>query len=338
MYYLEELTVKQLIVHILDHSLTMPVLSMEPMPISEEVNEFFSQHLIKTMNDDSIKTCIFNDEHNLFHAYLEDYIQKEDKFVDFSIQAANQLFSFMTAHAEIPSGDLAIIEFYYAGVKYLGIFKLNYQNTYIHFTDYENAVNVNTIVKHQTTLPNINQRIGEAIIINLSNQEIRLLEKPVEIDGKKEHYLSTYFLQCSTKLSSKDQYKIVKKATDSISKKYFDEDIEKKMTIKQELYNSIEEDGGIDLEKYAEEVFETNIDVRNEFIEEISKKGLQEPKVKLEEKTINRSFTKQKIKTDNGIEIHIPMELYNNPSNMEFITNPDGKISIVLKNIGKIIG
>lgn len=59
--------------------------------------------------------------------------------------------------------------------------------------------------------------------------------------------------------------------------------------------------------------------------------------VELEEATINRSFVKQRVKTDTGIELKIPMEIYNDPSAMEFVTGHDGKISIILKNIGRIL-
>ena len=53
------------------------------------------------------------------------------------------------------------------------------------------------------------------------------------------------------------------------------------------------------------------------------------------EKTIKK-FEKQRITTDSGIEITIPMEEYRNPDKVEFITNPDGTISVLIKNIGKL--
>ena len=51
------------------------------------------------------------------------------------------------------------------------------------------------------------------------------------------------------------------------------------------------------------------------------------------EQTI-RKFQKQKLTTDTGIEITIPMEEYRNPDHVEFITNMDGTISVLIKNIG----
>ena len=41
-------------------------------------------------------------------------------------------------------------------------------------------------------------------------------------------------------------------------------------------------------------------------------------------------------KNDNGIELSIPIELYRDPDVVEFINNPDGTTSVMIKNIEKI--
>ena len=58
--------------------------------------------------------------------------------------------------------------------------------------------------------------------------------------------------------------------------------------------------------------------------------------VTVENKKTTRRFEKQHITTDTGIEIKIPMEQYKSGDSVEFITNPDGTISVLLKNVGKI--
>ena len=49
-----------------------------------------------------------------------------------------------------------------------------------------------------------------------------------------------------------------------------------------------------------------------------------------------RKFGKQNLVTDTGIEIRIPMDQYQNKNRVEFITNPDGTISVLIKNVGSI--
>ena len=49
-----------------------------------------------------------------------------------------------------------------------------------------------------------------------------------------------------------------------------------------------------------------------------------------------KKFERQFIKTDTGIEISIPMEQYNNSDVVEFITNADGSVSVLIKNVGHL--
>jgi hypothetical protein len=66
-------------------------------------------------------------------------------------------------------------------------------------------------------------------------------------------------------------------------------------------------------------------------------KGIKESEVKVNFNYANKIKTKQKLITDEGIEINIPYEMISNIDKVEFITNPNGTISIVLKNIDSII-
>lgn len=46
-----------------------------------------------------------------------------------------------------------------------------------------------------------------------------------------------------------------------------------------------------------------------------------------------RKFDRQKIITGNGIEISIPVDYYKDTDKIEIISNSDGTITIVVKNI-----
>lgn len=333
MYYLEELTLGKMIVHLLDSCLSTPILSMQEMIPDMDTHTLIANHIIKTLNDDALKTCVFDEGYNLFHAYVNAYIQEPSGFILMSNQLTELLFSMMLSNPEIAPCDLCIVEFFYKGTPYLGILKMNYQSAYIHYTDYDGDLNINSIVQHRNILPGSNQRIHEAVIVQLTDLAVFVLEKQVEIEGLKEYYLSKRVIKCHTQLSSKEQYAIVKKAADHVTKKFFEEDVEKKMAITQELYNHVEDSGTINLDSFAKEAFSTNEEVKSIFFEEIEKRGIVSPTIQLSEKTISRSFESQRIKTDNGIEIKIPMSLYNNPENIELVMSPDGKMNIVIKNV-----
>jgi hypothetical protein len=63
---------------------------------------------------------------------------------------------------------------------------------------------------------------------------------------------------------------------------------------------------------------------------------LQTEEVKPQNKQTTKKFEKQFLTTDTGIEINIPMEQYKDKTNIEFITNVDGTISVLIKNISHI--
>lgn len=337
MHIIEEINIRHMVVHILDNQLTVPILSMDEVPSGMDIKDFFASHILKTINDDAQKTCRFSEDQNMFMNHLLDYKEERLGFVDFTKEIATQLFTLMSAHTMIPPCDLAVIHFNLMTKPHIALLKLDYQSTYTHFTDFESNQNVNTIMEYKTTLPGPRQKVSEAVIIRLEDFEIRVLEKKHEMDGQLDYYISKLYLNCGTQLSSKDQMKIVKQTTDHVAKKFFEDNPEKQAEIQQNLYEALEENGKIDLEKFANETFSAQTEIKEVFMDKLEKKGLEVPVVQLEEKTITRSFVKQRVKTDNGIEIKIPMELYNDPETMEFVTGPDGKIRIILKNIGKIL-
>ena len=59
--------------------------------------------------------------------------------------------------------------------------------------------------------------------------------------------------------------------------------------------------------------------------------------VKVEKNLAVKTAKNHKIKTDTGIEITFPTEYFENHDFIEFINNPNGTISIEVKNIGRIL-
>ena len=81
----------------------------------------------------------------------------------------------------------------------------------------------------------------------------------------------------------------------------------------------------------------SNEEMKRDFDEKVEKYNLQNDEVKPQNPKTIKKFEKQHLLTDTGIEITIPMEEYNNKDRVQFITNPDGTISILIQNIGELI-
>ena len=76
--------------------------------------------------------------------------------------------------------------------------------------------------------------------------------------------------------------------------------------------------------------------MKEEVHEKLEKYHLNEAAVEPQNPATTKKYMTQRLLTDTGIELKIPMEEYNNKDRIEFITNADGTISLLIKNIGSI--
>ena len=77
----EEIRVGQVIVHILDSTVGMPVLSDTVLDYGSDFADFIKAHIFKTDNSDDIRRCVFEEE-SAIYSYLQEW--NSENFVDFS--------------------------------------------------------------------------------------------------------------------------------------------------------------------------------------------------------------------------------------------------------------
>ena len=332
-----DIHIKKTVLHILDTSINLPVLSNKEIDIDGEISDFLEKHINKILEDTNLKKARFMADINTVRDMCSAIKADESLFVDVSREIANIIFDIMLKNVDIISGDLICCLFYVNNEQHLGILKLNYKTGFTHYVNQMEDGATNSIIRHKTLLPSEGQKIDEAVLINLESNEIRLIERVYEINGAKEFYLSQYFMKCTTDLSDNQKLKIIDKVTKKINKKYYDEDFDKVAKLKKVVSESIEDNSEIRVDAIAEEMFNTNLDVREEYIQEIQKAGLKDESITIPEKLAEKKFKTHKIKTDTGIEINFPLSYYDNRDMIEFSNNPDGSISIIIKNVSKII-
>ncbi len=257
--------------------------------------------------------------------------------VETTKQLADLLYGIMNANVAIPPADVFFVTYQMESEQHLAILKMNYKEVYMHFTSLnEEDGNVNDVMKQCCALPGGGGRLSEAVTISLAENTVQLMEKRVEINGVKTNYLSEVYLQCHAKMSQKTKLDIVTKAVDQINKKYYEDDFEKKMEAKSVIHNTYVEQGTLIPEEIGEELFGEVPEIKEEFVEKLEKYKLPKEEIKVKNEKTTKKFEKQFLTTDSGIEINIPMEEYNNKQHVEFITNPDGTISVLIKNVNRI--
>ena len=302
----EEIRIKKAIVHILDSTIGMPVLSDEELDFGSEFADFLKEHIAKISSGDDGKSCLFYKEESEVYRMLEQY--SDEFFVDVSKDMADFLYSIMNSNIDIPPADLIVVRFKYGEEEYLGLLKMNYKSLYTHRTlALEEGGNSNEIIRHKSILPSESQRLSEAAIIGLSDLSVQVVEKKYEVNGEKTNYFSYLFLKCSSRMKAKH-------------------------IIQEEL----EEKGGFVVEEIAEKIFEEKPELKTAFQDKMEKYDMVKEEILPQSEATTRKYQKQHLFTDTGIEIKIPMEQYRNPGSVEFITNPDGTVSVLIKNIGHL--
>ena len=300
---------KAAIVHILDSSVGIPVLSDQSMEVGPDFSDFLKAHIEKITESDDVKHCTFAEG-----SEVKELLQNctPDNFVETSKQLAERLYDIMNANIDIPAADVAMTVFGCKGKDYLAFLKMNYKTSYTHQTRETDGGNSNEIILQRALLPGQGQRLSEAFVLDL-------------------------FLECRAPLSQKSKLDIVTRAVDQVAKKYYgDEDAQKKMEIKDIICNELEEQGEIKVSELREKVFPGSPEMLEELDEKLDRYNLSYETVAPKNEQTIKKFQKQKLYTDTGIEITIPMEEYRNPDHVEFITNMDGTISVLIKNIGML--
>ena len=331
----DDMIMKMGIVHILDSVVGMPVLSDCPIDMGSNLCDFLKAHIEKFTESDDMKVCQFSDESEVMGLIQN---CNTENFVQTSRALCEKLYGIMNSNIDIPAADVAVVVFSAEGVDYFGFLKLNYKTSYTHATKAtETGENLNDIILQKAILPSAGQKLSEAFLVNLSNGEILLTEKKFEVNGEKKLYFSELFLECHAPMSQKTKLDIVTKAVEQVNKKYYgDEDTRRKMEVKQAIYDELEEKGSLEVEAVKEKVFKDSPQMLADLEEKLEKYNMEKEIVRPKSEATIKKFQKQHLTTDTGIEITIPMEEYKDPEKVEFITNPDGTISVLIKNIGHL--
>lgn len=324
--------VKHAILHMLDLDSSSLIFSQKELTLHESGVSTYLAGVLKKFGQGDSKIGQLDETNPLF----VEIANAETSFIEKSQSVAQQFFDCLTQGEEIPNGDLLYFTAEKETESYVGIFKLNYKPAFTHFVDYVEEEMLIDLIVNQTILPSATQRIEEGVLINVTRGTFELIEKKYKFAGRNRLYFSEDLLKTEAKPTVQENIKIVKKAVKEIADKYNEEKYVSLSNIQQAVYESIESEGKLSNEKIAEAVFENNISAKTEYIERVERTNYDE-NIPVNVPKYEKKYSKQKLKLANGIEMVIPVEVYQNKDLIEFINNPDGTISVMIKNVDEII-
>ena len=326
-----EIIIHQAILHVLDTTLDAPVLSGGGMELTAEKTAYLQNHIEKLLASDEIRQC-----RPLPDSAFRNELEHNQDFIDLSCRIAGVLFDYMHAHTTIPGADLAVVDFTRDGVPWLGILKLNYKNGYTHYTETVEGAPVNSIIQQRACLPTQSGKVEEGALVNLTDYSMRLLEKKYDIDGHKEFYLSSVVFQYTQAEPEKKKLLAIQEAAAQAVKDAYEDEPHADAQVAMLIANqAADNDNQVSVEQVRQQLAEEYPLAAVPFDDYVEKSEVLEEAaapVTVTPARIRRMESRS-IRTANGIEVKIPTELLNSDSELEFLHDPDGSVSLLIKNV-----
>lgn len=326
-----EIIIHQAILHVLDTTLDAPVLSGGGMELTAEKTAYLQNHIEKLLASDEIRQC-----RPLPDSAFRNELEHNQDFIDLSCRIAGVLFDYMHAHTTIPGADLAVMDFTRDGAPWLGILKLNYKNGYTHYTETVEGAPVNSIIQQRACLPTQSGKVEEGALVNLTDYSMRLLEKKYDIDGHKEFYLSSVVFQYTQAEPEKKKLQAIQEAAAQAVKDAYEDEPHADAQVAMLIANqAADNDNQVSVEQVRQQLAEEYPLAAVPFDDYVEKSEVLEEAaapVTVTPARIRRMESRS-IRTANGIEVKIPTELLNSDSELEFLHDPDGSVSLLIKNV-----
>lgn len=328
--------INKAILHILDFNSGMCIISQKELDFSDIViYEYMEKHLEHIKSDLSQKSGVFSPESS-FLVQLKNYLAQAASFIELSASIGNILYEQISQAEQSVPTDLLVVDFSDNGNRYFALLLLTSKIAYTHQVSTSDGSIHNEIIRHHAILPNTTQKVDAYALIRCDDFAIGFIDKKRVIAAQEVYLLPDVLLQCTSTISGKEAIKAVSQIAEEIAEKHGANSAVILSKAKNYLLENAETSSSFSPTELGQEVFAGSQLMQQEFESQIIEAQLPQ-NVKVERTLAIKTAKNHKIKTDTGIEITFPAEYFENHDFIEFINNPDGTISIQVKNIGKIL-
>lgn len=228
------------------------------------------------------------------------------------------------------SCDMIALHVEYIDKEYYIFTKIKYTKAITHSIKNE-SLRIIDLVQHNYILRNNQAALCDSFIYSLYDKKFYV------IDEYKDNVFSEKVINAKVLKSVKEKIKHLKTVTQDIVDEFYSGSVVKSLEINENISESLNETSSINIETISIDCFKDNESAKNTFLNKISI-NILENEVQVPESMVKKYNKKQKIITDSGIEILVPMEYINDKSKIDIKTSENGSLVITLKNIDKIIG
>lgn len=329
-----DIYLKKAVLHLIDREAGDPVFSQVELDLTTEFIRDYLTKKITKLSSAQTKTGTLVEDSEVSRLLPS----AKESFIQFSEQFVQHWYQFYKESEDAPNSDVFLVLYEEDAQTRVAFIKSNYKEAYTHFTDLDEQGIANKLIINRAILAGKSQKPDEGLTIHLENLSYELIEKKYTFSGDKRFYFSQEVIESVPLPSLDENVNVIKKVAKKLSDKFETPTYDVLANVQEAVFETIEESGYIDTKEVAEKVFKDNITAKLAFQSEMEESGFveQTQMVKEVKEISEKKFGKQKLKLSNGIELIVPIEVYRDPELIEFVNNPDGTLSVMIKNIEEI--
>lgn len=327
--------VNHAILHILDFESAVNVMSQRELDLdTRAVRSFVTSHLRRARTSGDNKRGAFAED-SAFAGELKSFFFGERDFIDLSQQIAEFVSGELAKAEKIESTDVFVADFEDDDdVRWFAVMLMNSRMAFMHEVAREGGEVRNDIARHYAILPSPSQKVASFALVRASTMDVYFQDKKRKIAGEDTFLIPDGLLQCETGVSGKEAIDAVTRVVEQVAEEHGVNTAVALAKAKAAVAEAVEEDEELPPWDIVDEAFEDEPVMRDAIKASLQEEHLPE-RVPVERAQVERAAVRNhKIRTDTGIEISFPAEMVDNPDYIEFVNEPNGLISISLRNIG----
>ncbi len=315
----------------LDYDLPFPNYNEVKISDEDELYRYILQLLSSNYDNVSSKRAQFDDD-----SYLTGILPQDEKGLDGFVDIVSEkIHGMIKSGAEIRSGSGIFVWALVLEQPVVAFFKMNFQNKFMCFLSDTGAVSWHMNSK---VLPASSQKDYEYFIINIPDKTVRMSDSVCYVGNENLNYLAGKVLMLDAKRSEKERITRFDNAVvETIKECYEEKEAPKKiLEYKAEIAGTVDSTGSINVSDIEKTVFADNEKAAGLYESRIAEEEIPWEPMTVSPKMERTIKKKQKIVTDSGIEILIPVEYLTDESVFECVDCPDGSVSIIIRGAKSI--
>lgn len=327
--------IDKILIHMFDMEYSKLICSDRFINLTEGTTEYYDKKIEKVITSSMKKELVVGEHHHLLEL-ANNMLVDNDSFRKEAKQISEDLFSLCRKIDEMPNANIMYVECKVDGVKHIIVIKLNFKITpvsVIEEVDGERQIKF----MNQQILPPKSTNVDEAIIINMEDNIISLIEKRFTIDGKPGYYLNEQYIKGEPKLTDKQKLSIVNKVVKKVDGEFNVVEGDPLPLVKKELVELVMDHKPVKPMELAKKVMQNDYNASEE-VELIMKDlGIVEDDEIYNVPGNMDRMARCKLVLDEDRIIELDVEDYINNRDITKESNADGTSKIIISNIRDIV-